>query len=558
MKTADLYIRVSTDEQADKGYSQRDQAERLEKHCRDSGISVRKIIFEDHSAKTFERPAWKKLLVELRKQRGKTELVLFTKWDRFSRNAPDAYNMIRMLKSLGVEPQAIEQPLDMDVPENKMMLAIYLTAPEIENDRRGLNTFYGLRRARKEGRWTGLAPTGYINRTAENGKKYIAQHGDQAKLMEWAFKELSKGKYAIEQVFKRSVEMGLICSKNNFLRQIRNPMYCGIIQIASHKDEAAYTVKGLHEPIISPALFYQVQDVISGKKQNIKTKILANEHLPLKGFITCSKCTRTLCGSASKGRSAYYYYYHCSSACGCRLRAEMVNREFLDLLKEFSLNAKTAELFKLVILDEFSNDSDNNKEYKAQLAKQLTESNNKLTRARELLLVGDLESSEYKKIKTECDEIIIRIEAKLQDFGRKKYSKAQLEPILNDAINTFCDLYTIFTKSGIEDQRRLIGSMFKEKFNFENVQHRTAQMTYAFDRIYLINNKLGGKKKGQKVIKNSLPRQGWLMGLEPTTLGTTNQYSNQLSYSHRFFDVTKVRLLTFLANIFFNVFTTNF
>lgn len=30
MKVADLYIRVSTDEQADKGYSQRDQEERLQ------------------------------------------------------------------------------------------------------------------------------------------------------------------------------------------------------------------------------------------------------------------------------------------------------------------------------------------------------------------------------------------------------------------------------------------------------------------------------------------------------------------------------------------------
>src|SRR6195952_2872185 len=78
----------------------------------------------------------------------KTDLVLFTKWDRFSRNAPDAYQMIHTLKVLGVEPQAIEQPLDMSVPENKMMLAIYLTAPEIENDRRALNTFYGLSWAR--------------------------------------------------------------------------------------------------------------------------------------------------------------------------------------------------------------------------------------------------------------------------------------------------------------------------------------------------------------------------------------------------------------------------
>lgn len=83
--------------------------------------------------------------------------------------------MISKLKSFGVEPQAIEQPLDMSVPENKMMLAIYLTAPEIENDRRGLNTFYGMRRARKEGRWPGLAPVGYVNLTSEWKKVYCSE-----------------------------------------------------------------------------------------------------------------------------------------------------------------------------------------------------------------------------------------------------------------------------------------------------------------------------------------------------------------------------------------------
>ena len=56
MKIADLYIRVSTDEQADKGYSQRDQDEHLHKFCETNSIQVRKVIFEDHSAKTFNRP----------------------------------------------------------------------------------------------------------------------------------------------------------------------------------------------------------------------------------------------------------------------------------------------------------------------------------------------------------------------------------------------------------------------------------------------------------------------------------------------------------------------
>ncbi|WP_370362883.1 recombinase family protein [Mucilaginibacter flavidus] len=102
---------------------------------------IRKVIYEDYSAKTFKRPEWTKFILHLRRYRNKSELVLFTKWDRFSRNAPDAYQVITTLKSLGVEPQAIEQPLDMSVPENKMMLAIYITAPEIENDRRALNVF---------------------------------------------------------------------------------------------------------------------------------------------------------------------------------------------------------------------------------------------------------------------------------------------------------------------------------------------------------------------------------------------------------------------------------
>src|SRR5580704_1379984 len=174
MKIADLYIRVSTDEQAEKGYSQRSQEELLRRYCHLNNISVRQVIFEDHSAKTFNRPQWKKYLLDLKRNKGKADFVLFIKWDRFSRNAGDAYQMINILRKLGVEPQAIEQPLDLSVPENKMMLAFYLAAPEVENDRRALNTLHGMRRARKEGRWMGPAPFGYANKVTEDGKKYIA------------------------------------------------------------------------------------------------------------------------------------------------------------------------------------------------------------------------------------------------------------------------------------------------------------------------------------------------------------------------------------------------
>ncbi|MEO7978051.1 zinc ribbon domain-containing protein [Flavobacterium sp.] len=43
-----------------------------------------------------------------------------------------------------------------------MMLAFYLAATEVENDRRVLNVFYGMCRTKKVGRYMGLAPLGYI------------------------------------------------------------------------------------------------------------------------------------------------------------------------------------------------------------------------------------------------------------------------------------------------------------------------------------------------------------------------------------------------------------
>lgn len=52
MSKAIIYIRVSTDEQAVKGYSMKNQEERLMQYCRINNIAVLQIIHEDHSAKT--------------------------------------------------------------------------------------------------------------------------------------------------------------------------------------------------------------------------------------------------------------------------------------------------------------------------------------------------------------------------------------------------------------------------------------------------------------------------------------------------------------------------
>lgn len=65
MKTAYLYVRVSTDEQKRKGYSLPEQEDRLLKYCKYNNIEVKGIYREDFSAKNFNRPEWKKLFVTI-------------------------------------------------------------------------------------------------------------------------------------------------------------------------------------------------------------------------------------------------------------------------------------------------------------------------------------------------------------------------------------------------------------------------------------------------------------------------------------------------------------
>lgn len=78
IRKAILYIRVSTDEQAD-GYSLPYQEERLRTYCRQHNIEAVALYKEDYSAKSFERPEFKKLLAYIKSNKGAVDLLVFLK-----------------------------------------------------------------------------------------------------------------------------------------------------------------------------------------------------------------------------------------------------------------------------------------------------------------------------------------------------------------------------------------------------------------------------------------------------------------------------------------------
>lgn len=504
MKSAYLYVRVSTDEQAKRGYSQRENEERLRAYCDSNDIEIKDVYREDHSAKTFDRPVWTKLLAVLKKRKNKAErnAVLFIKWDRFSRNVEAAYQMIGTLRQMNTEAIAIDQPVDFfTIPESKVILSVYLTIPEVENDRRALNTFYGMRRARKEGRWMGTAPLGYINWVTPDGKKYIMPKPKEAELMKWVFEELAKGVLVAEQVRKLANEKGLKCERNNFWRLIRNPIYCGYIIVPPHENEELEFVKGQHDQIISITLFYEVQDVLNGNKRAVATKSNSVNLLPLRGFLQCPLCHRMLTGSGSKGRNGRYYYYHCSSAdCKCRFKAEEVNLYFETELLKYKLAPGAGELFKMVVMDEFKSSNRDELDERRNICKLIEEQETMLSNARRKLMKEEIEAEDFNIIKKECNTELRKLEEKLNELAPASQSLKSLEGLLEIVVERYTNIDERYGKAETEEKRRIIGSMYPENICFDGIEHRTARLSEPLGLISLINSKLKGKKKWEKFV----------------------------------------------------------
>ena len=527
MKTADLYIRVSTDEQADKGYSQRNQEEVLKRYCEINRIGVKRVIFEDHSAKTFNRPRWHFLLSELRRHKGQTDLILFTKWDRFSRNAGDAYQMISTLRKLGVEPQAIEQPLDLSVPENKMMLAFYLAAPEVENDRRALNTLHGMRRARKEGRWMGPAPFGYANKVTEDGKKYIAPKEPEAAIIQWAFNQvLSAGKDSVLSIWKAARQKGLKCSRSAFWVILRNPVYCSKIYVGKFKDEEIQWVKGQHEPLISEFQFYQVQDELDGKRRIYVPKKRTLDY-PMRGHLICPFCGRLLTGSSSQGRSKKYFYYHCILPCKARFHTDQTHEKFAKELRKYVPRPGMTELYTEVIARLYHSQMKGQRQDTRMIREELEQINARLVKARNKLVDDELDAVDYKAIKTECETKIAQLESRLLNTHSQD---TNIESLLRKVFENLAHLDELWQESTAERKRLIIGSIFPEKLVFDGNTFQTARLNEGARLIYTLNKGLDENKNGQREDLSTLSIPVTRIGFKPMTPNLEGLCSIQLSY----------------------------
>jgi site-specific DNA recombinase len=494
-RRAIIYTRVSTDEQ-NNGYSPADQKDKLYKYCENNNIEIAGFYHDDESGKSFDRPEWIKIMSFIKKNRNYVDNILFLKWDRFSRNVAEAYITIRDLRKLGVEAQSIEQPLDFEIPESKIMLAIYLAAPEVDNDRRALNVFHGIRRGKKEGRWLGGRLRGYKSVRNENNRPMLVLEGGlQEELVRKSFTEYASEMYNIEELRRKLTKEGLKTSRCAFWAMLRNRGYIGKVLVPAYKDEPAHWVDGLHEALIDEQTFYTVQDILEGRKNKNKPNKVqtVRDEFPLRGFLQCPRCGNNLTASASRGKmGTRFFYYHCSSGCKERQRAADANDAFVEYLTEFKANPQSTNLFANILKEKFKQHNTTGKAELEKNQKEIARQKQRLKNAKDLMLDGEIPAGEYKEMKFEIEEILTKLNLEESKFREGIENHCQT---IDDSLDIVQNIDKYYVAKHTVAKQRIVSSVFPEKLVFENHTYRTPRINEGVRLLCRNDGAFGGGRK---------------------------------------------------------------
>ena len=521
-KKAVIMSRVSSDDQS-RNYSLGAQEEALIRYCDKNNISIVKKIREDHSAKDFNRPEFQNFLSDLKHKRIAIDLLLFITWDRFSRNAPESYQMINRLNTYGVSPCAIEQPLDLSIPENKVMLAMYVVLPEIDNDRRGIKTRTGIIAARAQGRLPGRAPLGYINARDEQNKPIIIP-SSHAQAVKYLFEEIGKGTSQAMAIKLLHEKYGVRVSKNRISQILRSIVYAGFIDVPAFDNEKARVVKGIHDPIISLEQFNKVQLVLDGKnaRRGIQKPKAMREELQFRGVLQCEYCGSHVTGSASRGKSGKrHFYYHCNSCKKSRYRAEDVHSWVEKILAQFQLTSGAQELYTEIKKDLFEAKRDHRtvEMNVVTIENELNRLNAKRVEIQEKLINDTLGIDQFSAIDKQIEEKIQALNKQLESVDVEKNDADLLMEKMNLKIQEVLDFKSAFSKATMNERIKILSSTFKEKLIYSKNESRTPILSEIFEFILLKDSILDKQKAGQLVDKNQLSRLVARRGIEPLLPG---------------------------------------
>ncbi|QJX63021.1 recombinase family protein [Niallia circulans] len=440
--TVGIYIRVSTQEQANEGYSIGAQKERLIAYCAAQGWNDFKFyIDEGISAKDMNRPELQRLLDDVKNRR--ISMILVYRLDRFTRRVKDLYEMLEMLEKHNCSFKSATELYDTSNAMGRMFIGLVALLAQWETENLSERIKVALEQKVSDGERVGAIPYGF---DLTEDEKLIKN-------------EKSKVVYdMIEKTFNgmSATQLANYLNKTNddrtwhvkgVLRILKNPAIYG----ATRWNDKVY--ENTHEGIISKSQYKKLQEILNDRSKHHRREVAGN--YLFQGKLSCPTCKKPLAVNRylrkrKDGTEYQSTIYKCSS---CYLKGKKIKqigeKRFLDALYIYM---KNIDLKGIDITEE----PDETKHLTDQL-KSLEKKREKYQRAWASDLISD---SEFEQRMLETRDLFEELKRKLSE--KEEPIQVDIEEIKN-VVFTFNQTFHFLT----QEEKRMFISRFIKKIDYE-------------------------------------------------------------------------------------------
>ena len=349
-KKAAIYIRVSTAEQFEHGFSVDEQRERLTAYCKAMSWDISGMYVDGgFSGKDTNRPALQKMIKEIKL----LDIVVIYKLDRLSRSQKDTLTLIEdVLIKNNVDIVSLQENLDTSSPFGRAAIGILSAFSQLERETFKERSLLGRTGRARNGKWVGTSrpPIGY-DYNKEQQKLIVNEY--EAEQVKKIFELYTNGTgfQKISEILHDhgyKTKYGDWISWGSVPTILSNAVYIGKVKFNGDFFE------GEHKPIIDIETFNTAQSALEFRKTGSTFK----RKYPFSPFLYCKNC----------GAKMFYIKKRTKGKVWCYSRWGGTR----SMVKDRSCKMKIwdSDLIQNLVLAEIKNIAYNNKEVNNALNKK--------------------------------------------------------------------------------------------------------------------------------------------------------------------------------------------
>jgi len=247
-----IYVRVSSKDQAEHGYSLEQQVNILKDECVKRGWRYVYVYKEGgETGENTERPKFQRMLMMA--ERKKFDIVLVWKLDRLGRSNIDLQYIREYFRILGIDIVSYTEPFDSTTLSGKLLFDMLASLAEWERGNIIERSKLGLRGRALEGKWKGGSPPYGYKYNRETG--FLEIEEDEAQVVRLIFEKFIEleGLQAVRRHLKKhgyKTRREKWFQKQQISNMLSNERYTGwkfFMDIRAHDPELAIIDEGTFE-----------------------------------------------------------------------------------------------------------------------------------------------------------------------------------------------------------------------------------------------------------------------------------------------------------------------